>query len=109
MPSESSIFNPHKYDDNLDREKLYVITVNLPGYYLNFLHKLLIARRYPSRSEIIRIATREFVHKEVEMNRRIDAIEVEDLIEKINGHGKAVCIHNGGNNVEMHKIIKRLV
>ena len=102
-------FDPFKYDENLDQERMYVITVNIPGHFLNFLHKLLIARRYPSRSEIIRIATREFIHKETELNRRINNTKGEDLIKKINGTDTAVCVPiDPPPNVEMHKIIKRL-
>ncbi len=110
MPNQFT-FDPYKYDENLDQETMFIITINVPGFYLNFIHKLLKARRYPSRSEAIRVAIREFVHKEAKINPKIHNTKVEDLIKKINGTKTAVCVstdESDPNQVEMHRIVKRL-
>jgi Arc/MetJ-type ribon-helix-helix transcriptional regulator len=44
-----------------------IITVNLPETYLNFIEQLLNGpASFPSRSELIRVAVREFLLKELE-------------------------------------------
>ena len=53
---------------NRKRNKMKVITVNLPLQYLEFIeNQLAVYAEYPSRSEWIRCAIREFIQKEVNL------------------------------------------
>lgn len=91
-----------------DDNRMVIITINVPYHYLKFLHKLVYAKVYPSRSEACRVAIRDFVHKEMKINKVIKNVKVEDLIQKINDTDTAVCLENGDGTIETHKIIKRL-
>ena len=111
MRKAKTTFNPYTYDESQEKDSMYIITINVPGFYLNFIHKLIYARRYPSRSELIRVAIRDFCHKEATMNPKIHNAKIEDLIQRINGTDTAVCVpmdESNPNLVKTHKIIKRL-
>ena len=92
-----------------------IITVNIPESYLESVKKLVgEGGLYPSRSELIRVAVREFLIKELkranEMIKYKD-VEVEEFdeeklvrvpIDKINENGDPVI------EFKTYKIIKRL-
>ena len=58
-----------------------IVTVNIPESYLDAINKLIGEKGiYPSRSELIRVATREFLIKELKMVKNLpkyDKIEEE--------------------------------
>lgn len=49
-----------------------IVTVNVPESYLDSIEKLIGEEGlYPSRSELIRVAVREFLLKEIEIAKKI--------------------------------------
>jgi len=61
-----------------------IVTVNLPNIYMDAIAKICDAGLFSSRSEVIRVALREFLKVELEMvesliesNDNVDEIEVE--------------------------------
>ena len=95
-----------------------IITVNLPVPYINTI-KLLVGREglYPSRSELIRVAIRDFLSKELKMAKNLNTItqEEKEIINNTSINGdKFVRIptdssNDIGNTMEYktYKIIKR--
>jgi Arc/MetJ-type ribon-helix-helix transcriptional regulator len=57
-----------------------IITINLPEKYLAAIQTLNDYGIYPSRSEAIRIALRDFLDKELELDQTLDANELKSLI-----------------------------
>ncbi len=49
--------------------ELKVISVRLPETYIEIMDELVKIKVYPSRSEIIRMALRDFLRKELRMHR----------------------------------------
>lgn len=49
-----------------------IITINLPHRYLDAIQCLIELGYYPSRSEAIRIALREFLGSEIEMFSKLE-------------------------------------
>ncbi|MFW9951192.1 MAG: ribbon-helix-helix domain-containing protein [Candidatus Thorarchaeota archaeon] len=49
-----------------------IITINLPEKYLNAIQTLNDMGIYPSRSEVIRIALRDFLKEEIQMYNDLD-------------------------------------
>lgn len=49
-----------------------IITINLPQKYLDCIEILIRLGYYPSRSETIRVALREFLGDELTMYQRLD-------------------------------------
>lgn len=85
-----------------------IITINVPDEYIYYFQYLLDMGLYPSRSEAIRVAIREFIHKEMEMGEKV--IEHNNRIrqEEMNSGNKVVCIPMDRDNVKIRKIIRRL-
>lgn len=60
-----------------------VITINLPQSYIKALNSISgKGTLYPSRSELIRIAVREFLIKEVESAKKFDVIHKSLVIKR---------------------------
>jgi len=68
------------------RNDLKIVTVNIPESYLESIKRLIGENGlYPSRSELIRVAVREFLIKELRMANEMikyKEVEVEKLDEK---------------------------
>ncbi len=47
------------------------ISINIPIDYENQIQELILDKKYPSRSEAIRIALHDFLHKETKFLRRL--------------------------------------
>lgn len=61
---------------------LKIVTVNVPESYIEAIEKLVGENGlYPSRSELIRCAVREFLIKELKMAKNIGKIKGESDIE----------------------------
>jgi Arc/MetJ-type ribon-helix-helix transcriptional regulator len=90
-----------------------IVTVNVPETYIDAINKLIGENGlYPSRSELIRCAVREFLLKELKMAKNIvkyDEPENEDFDEE---NFVRVPIERGENEphreFKTYKIIKRL-
>ena len=92
-----------------------IVTVNVPESYITCINKLIGANGlYPSRSELIRVAVREFLIKELKMAKNIvkyNEPEKDDFDEE---NFVRVPIERGDQSNEPHrefktyKIIKRL-
>jgi Arc/MetJ-type ribon-helix-helix transcriptional regulator len=94
-----------------------IVTVNVPESYIHAIEKLVGENGlYPSRSELIRVAVREFLLKEIKMEeamKKFGEPEPEDLedesivkipIKKINANGE---MEYTGKKL-VYKVIKRL-
>ena len=97
------------------RNDLKIVTVNIPESYLESIERLIGENGlYPSRSELIRVAVREFLIKELRRANEIikyKEVEVEKLddknfvrvpIEKMDENNEPV------REFKTYKIIKRL-
>ncbi|MCK4382075.1 MAG: ribbon-helix-helix protein, CopG family [Candidatus Lokiarchaeota archaeon] len=92
-----------------------IVTVNVPESYIDAINKL-IGRDglYPSRSELIRCAVREFLIKELKLANNMakyNKVEIEDFddknfvrvpIERLNENSEPV------RDFKTYKILKRL-
>jgi Arc/MetJ-type ribon-helix-helix transcriptional regulator len=92
-----------------------IVTVNVPESYIDAINKL-IGRDglYPSRSELIRCAVREFLIKELKLANNMakyNEVEIEDFddenfvrvpIERLNENSEPV------RDFKTYKILKRL-
>jgi len=92
-----------------------IVTVNIPESYLGSIEKLVGANGlYPSRSELIRVAVRDFLIRELKMANdmvKYKEAEIEDFddehyvrvpIERLNEKDEPV------REFKTYKIIKRL-
>ncbi len=92
-----------------------IVTVNVPESYLESIKRLIGENGlYPSRSELIRVAVREFLIKELRMANEMikyKEVEVEKLddknyvrvpVEKMNENNEPV------REFKTYKIVKRL-
>ena len=81
-----SVNFPKKEDDGL-----VIVTINVPRRHLNVIKQLTDARLYPSRSEAIRVAIRDWLITESKLYRYFinPIVEVEDpsTIRIPNGDG----------------------
>lgn len=59
---------------------MQIVTVNLPSVYITAIKKMTDERLYPSRSEAIRVAIRDFLKKELEMVEIL--LNIQDENEK---------------------------
>jgi len=50
-----------------EKENLEIVSVHLPKEYLKYLEMLVKMGLYPSRSEAIRVAIRDLIHKEIDL------------------------------------------
>ena len=57
-----------------------IITINLPEKYLSAIQTLNDAGIYPSRSEAIRIALRDFLNEELKMDQDLEEEKFKLLI-----------------------------
>ena len=60
-----------------------IITINLPGKYLSAIQTLNDMGVYPSRSEAIRIALRDFLEKELTMFNNLEDESFRRLLRSI--------------------------
>ena len=60
-----------------------IITINLPGKYLSAIQTLNDMGVYPSRSEAIRIALRDFLDKELTMFNNLEDESFRMLLRSI--------------------------
>ncbi len=94
---------------------LKIVTVNVPESYLGSIKKLVGEHGlYPSRSELIRVAVREFLIKELQMannmakynETKIDNFDDENFfiipVERVNENNEPV------REFKTYKIVKRL-
>jgi Arc/MetJ-type ribon-helix-helix transcriptional regulator len=97
------------------RNDLKIVTVNIPESYLESIKRLIGENGlYPSRSELIRVAVREFLikelrranemikYKEVEIEKLDDKNFVRVPIEKMDENNEPV------REFKTYKIVKRL-
>ncbi len=97
------------------RNDLKIVTVNVPESYLESIKRLIGGNGlYPSRSELIRVAVREFLikelrranemikYKEVEVEKLDDKNFVRVPIEKMDENNEPV------REFKTYKIVKRL-
>ena len=55
-----------------------LITVHIPDYFLDIIHELVRANRFPNRSDLIRNAIREFIRTEIySLSREVEVIDSE--------------------------------
>ena len=80
-----------RWPENYVKGGMRVITINVPEKYIRVLQRLQDAGLYPSRSEAIRVAIREFILKDKELYTKYTEpmIETEDIntIRIPNGDG----------------------
>jgi Arc/MetJ-type ribon-helix-helix transcriptional regulator len=57
-----------------EKSAMKIITINVPRIYLSFIEELLASSDglYPSRSELIRVAIRDFLQNEIHVKRYIE-------------------------------------
>ena len=92
-----------------------IVTVNVPESYIEAIKKLVGEKGlYPSRSELIRCAVREFLLKELEMAKNIHKFKNESDIDEFD-QKKFIKIPVDNVNKDepvrdfkIYKIIKRL-
>ena len=79
-----------RWEENPDG-KMVIITINVPSKHLKLIKKFLDARLYPSRSEAIRVAIRDWLKAEAKLYEEfIDPVLEADDINTIrvpNGDG----------------------
>lgn len=77
---------PKKLEDISKKKKskkgMVNITINLPHIYDENIQKLIKMKMTPSRSECIRTALREFIHKEYQFLNLLGFFESEDIKSK---------------------------
>jgi Arc/MetJ-type ribon-helix-helix transcriptional regulator len=59
-----------------------IITINLPEKYLSAIQTLNDLGIYPSRSEAIRIALRDFLNEELKMDQDLEQEAFNELISR---------------------------
>ena len=96
-------------------EKVKVVTVNVPETYVEAIEKLIGENGlYPSRSELIRCAVREFLLKELKMAKHLSKTENTDENEEFDDENfvRVPVEDSDGKEPVMefktYKIIKRL-
>ena len=93
--------------------KLKIVTVNVPESYIEAINKLIGADGlYPSRSELIRVAVREFLIKELKMTKNFMKYEEPEDDEFDEENFVRVPIESSNPDARQefktYKIIKRL-
>lgn len=83
-----------------------IVTVNVPEWYINAIAKLVGEKGlYPSRSEVIRVATREFLLRELKKAKFNDELETYDKEKEVKVANDGVDKMNGFST---YKILRRL-
>lgn len=92
-----------------------IVTINCPESYIDAINKLIGENGlYPSRSELIRVAVREFLLKELKMANNMAKINEEDIEDLDEEHFVRIPIEKLDENTEKvrefktYKIVKRL-
>lgn len=76
---------------------MQIVTVNLPSVYIDAIAKMTDKGMYPSRSEAIRVALRDFLKDELEMVEALLFMEEKDK-EHMDGEK--------GTKIDMRRITK---
>lgn len=69
-----------------------IATINIPDEYLNCIEILVNLGYYPSRSECVREALKQFLGKEAQLNENLSAEKFEQL--KANQMNKMMGVKN---------------
>jgi len=91
-----------------------IVTVNVPESYIDAINKLIGNNGlYPSRSELIRCAVREFLLKELKMAKNLNKYEQPEADNFDEEHFVRIPVDNPSpssphNQFKTYKIIKRL-
>ena len=64
--------------------KIKIITINLPEKYLRAIQALNDSGIYPSRSEAIRLALKDFLENEFRFYENLDSDNLKDLMRGAN-------------------------
>ena len=80
-------------------KKVQIVTVNLPRVYIDAIQVLTSRGDYPSRSEAIRVALRDFLGDELKMVESL--LEIRDAKEK---HKKDSRKKTKEKNIDMRSI-----
>ena len=64
------------------RYKIRIITINLPEKYLDAIQILIDKEIYPSRSEALRIALRDFLANELKLYDDLENSHFKELLPK---------------------------
>lgn len=71
--------------------RLKIITINIPKIYLGVMAK--VQEHYNSRSEMMRVALREFLIKELEFNSKLTGEDHQDFIRVVRETPTTVLTH----------------
>jgi len=89
-----------RWPENLERGKMQIVTINVPTKWLDVFVKLTEAGLFPSRSEAIRSAIRDFMDKQYALYTEfIEPMRATDDINCIrvpNGDGTYQLLHRVG-------------
>ena len=87
-----------------------IVTVNLPESYIKAMKKLVGPEGlYPSRSELIRCATRAFLEKEISLSKMFDKTMVQkEKAEETNHGSEHVIVPDEDGGSITYKIVRRL-
>lgn len=77
---------------------MQIVTVNLPSIFIDAIQKLTDQGLFPSRSEAIRVALRDFLKTELEM--------VESLLDLSENKEKQIISENPQKKIDMRTIRK---
>lgn len=87
--------------------EIKVVTVNVPESYIDAINKLIGENGlYPSRSELIRVAVREFLLKELRLAKRFPDNSKSDADDY--DKEKFVHVPLGDSTFKTFKIVKKL-
>ena len=93
-----------------------IVTVNVPESYIDAIEKLVgEGGLYPSRSELIRVAVREFLLKEMQMAKNMTKYEETEIDDFDNENFVRIPLdkaepnkRNPANGFKTYKILRRL-
>jgi Arc/MetJ-type ribon-helix-helix transcriptional regulator len=78
---------------------MQIISLNIPGVYIDVIKKLLDQGLYPSRSEFVRVALRTFLKRELKMVEKfLELNESEKKVEPLKEKAKK------GRSIDMRSI-----
>jgi len=92
---------------------LKICTVNVPESYIDAINKLIVRGKglYPSRSELIRVAVREFLLRELKMVKNLPKYnKIEEEYDKTKFVRVPIIDSSNKNTHEFktYKIVRRL-
>ena len=88
-----------RWPENLERGKMKIVTINVPSKWLDIFDKLQKSGLFPSRSEAVRSAIRDFMDKQFALYTRF--IEPMRATEDIN----YIRVPNGDGT---YKLLQRI-